>query len=62
MSPLFAREVNKNNSLGGQCFNIFAQKFRKIINWVGSLQFLSALTQNNVFLSVNIAIPPFQLP
>ena len=37
-----AREVNKNNLLGEQ---FFAQKSGKIINWVGSLQFLSAPTQ-----------------
>ena len=39
------REVNKNNLLGGQFFNIFGQKFAKIINWVGSLRILSTLTQ-----------------
>ena len=37
--------VNKNNLLSGQ-FLIFCLKNpKKIINWVGSFQFLSALTQ-----------------
>ena len=33
------REVNKNNLLDEQFLIFFAQKFRKIINWVGSFQF-----------------------
>ena len=33
-----AREVNNNNALGGQLI-FFAQKSKKIINWVGSFQF-----------------------
>ena len=38
------RKFNKNNLLGGQ-FLIFLPKYlKKIINWVGSLNFLSALT------------------
>ena len=34
------KEVNKNNTFTGWAIlNIFAQKSRKIINWVGSFQF-----------------------
>ena len=36
-------EVNKNNLQGGQ-FLLFAQKSRKIINWVGSLYNFEHLT------------------
>ena len=43
------REVNKNNLLGGHFLNIFAQNSGKIIDWVGSLQFLSSLTQTMCF-------------
>ena len=43
------REVNKNNLLGEQ-FRYFGPKSGKIINWVGSLQFLSALTDQCVTL------------
>ena len=41
--------VNKNNLLGGNSLNIFTHKSWKIINWVGSLQFLSAPTTSNAF-------------
>ena len=33
------REVNKNNFTGWTILNIFAQKSKKIINWVDSFQF-----------------------
>ena len=38
------REVNKNNLLGGQFLIFLPKKSRKIINWVGKLKFLSAVT------------------
>ena len=56
---VLAREVNKNNLLGGQ-FLIFCQKSRKIINWVGSLHFLSGLTQIMCFPQKLRDVSPFQ--
>ena len=54
-TPIKIMEVNKNNLLGGQGFFYFFFFFclkirKKIINCVGSLQFLSALTQIIHFL------------
>ena len=43
------REVNKNDLTGWAILNIFVQKSRKIINWVGSLQFWAPLIPSNVF-------------
>ena len=56
------REVNKNNLLGEQFLVILPKKSRKIIKWVGSLQFLSAVTRIMciIFSSVTlryVAIP-----
>ena len=42
---ILVREVNKNNLLGEQFLIFLPKKYGKIINWVGSLQFLSTLTQ-----------------
>ena len=39
-----AREVNKNNLLGGQFLIFLPKKLGKLINWVGSFRLLSAHT------------------
>ena len=47
-----SREVSKNNLLGGQFLIFFAQKTKqnkKIINWVGSLQFVERSNPNDAF-------------
>ena len=55
-----AREVNKIIFWVGKFLIFLPQKTGKLINWVGNLQFLSALTQIMCFPGKFWDMPPFQ--